>query len=234
MIDLYYWTTPNGHKVTMFLEETGLEYNLRPINIGKGEQFAPEFLAVSPNNRIPAMVDNAPQGGGKPISVFESGAILLYLAEKTGRFVPADVRGRVEVLQWLFWQMGGLGPMAGQNHHFGTYAAEKIPYAIDRYVKETNRLYGVLNKRLADRAFMAGEDYTIADMASYPWIVPHERQGQNLDDFPHLKRWFEAIKARPATVRAYDIVQKVNPQAGVPMTDEAKKVMFGQTAAVVR
>jgi GSH-dependent disulfide-bond oxidoreductase len=234
MIDLYYWTTPNGHKVTMFLEEAGLDYKVHPINIGKGEQFAPAFLAVSPNNRIPAMVDNEPAGGGSPISVFESGAILLYLAEKTGRFIAKDIRGRVEVLQWLFWQMGGLGPMAGQNHHFGTYAPEKIPYAIERYQKETNRLYGVLNKRLADRAFMAGDDYTIADMASYPWIVPHERQGQKLEDFPNVKRWFEAIKARPATMRAYDIVQKVNPQAGVPMSDDAKKVMFGQTAAVVR
>jgi GST-like protein len=234
MIDLYYWTTPNGHKVTMFLEETGLEYKIHPINIGKGEQFAPDFLRVSPNNRIPAIVDNAPQGGGAPISVFESGAILLYLAEKTGRFIPTDIRGRVEVLQWLFWQMGGLGPMAGQNHHFGTYAPEKIPYAIERYQKETNRLYGVLNKRLADRAFMAGDEYSIADMASYPWIVPHERQGQKLEDFPDLKRWFEAIKARPATVRAYEIVQRVNPQAGVPISDEARKVMFGQTAAVVR
>jgi GST-like protein len=218
----------------MFLEETGLEYRIHPINIGKGEQFAPEFLAVSPNNRIPAMVDNAPPGGGAPISVFESGAILLYLAEKTGRFIPADIRGRAEVLQWLFWQMGGLGPMAGQNHHFGTYAPEKIPYAIERYQKETNRLYGVLNKRLAERAFVAGEDYTIADMASYPWIVPYERQGQKLEDFPNVKRWFEAIRARPATVRAYEIAQRVNPQAGTPMTDDAKKVMFGQTAAVVR
>jgi GST-like protein len=234
MIDLYYWTTPNGHKVTMFLEETGLEYKVHPINIGKGEQFEPDFLRVSPNNRIPAIVDHAPQGGGAPISVFESGAILLYLAEKTGRFIPTDIRGRVEVLQWLFWQMGGLGPMAGQNHHFGTYAPEKIPYAIERYQKETNRLYGVLNKRLADRAFMAGDEYSIADMASYPWIVPHERQGQKLEDFPDLKRWFEAIKARPATVRAYEIVQRVNPQAGVPISDEARKVMFGQTAAVVR
>ena len=234
MIDLYYWTTPNGHKVTMFLEEAGLDYRIHPINIGKGEQFAPEFLRVSPNNRIPAIVDNAPEGGGTPISVFESGAILLYLAEKTGRFIAQDIRGRVEVLQWLFWQMGGLGPMAGQNHHFGIYAPEKIPYAIDRYVKETNRLYGVLNKRLADRAFMAGDGYTIADMASYPWIVPYERQGQRLEDFPHLQRWFEAIKARPATVRAYEIVQKVNPQAGKPMGEDEKKVMFGQTAAVVR
>ncbi len=234
MIDLYYWTTPNGHKVTMFLEEAGLDYRIHPINIGKGEQFAPEFLRISPNNRIPAIVDNAPEGGGAAVPVFESGAILLYLAEKTGRFIVQDTRGRVEVLQWLFWQMGGLGPMAGQNHHFGVYAPEKIPYAIERYVKETNRLYGVLNKRLADRAFMAGDDYTIADMASYPWIVPYERQGQRLEDFPHLQRWFEAIKTRPATVRAYEIVQKVNPQAGAPMSEDAKKVMFGQTAAVVR
>jgi GSH-dependent disulfide-bond oxidoreductase len=234
MIDLYYWTTPNGHKVTMFLEEAGLEYRVNPVNIGKGEQFAPEFLRVSSNNRIPAIVDDAPQDGGAPVPVFESGAILLYLAEKTGRFIAKDIRGRVEVLQWLFWQMGGLGPMAGQNHHFNVYAPEKIPYAIDRYVKETNRLYGVLNKRLADRAFVAGDDYTIADMASYPWIVPYERQGQRLEDFRNLKRWFEAIKARPATVRAYDLVQKVNPQAGQPMGEEEKKVMFGQTAAVVR
>src|SRR3954470_20438591 len=201
MIDLHYWTTPNGHKITLFLEETGLDYHLLPVDIGKGEQFQPEFLAVSPNNRIPAIMDHAPADGGAPVSVFESGAILLYLADKTGWFIPQDLRGRIEVLQWLFWQMGGLGPMAGQNHHFGQYAPEKIPYAIERYVKETNRLYGVLNKRLADRAFMAGEDYSIADMASYPWIVPYERQGQNLDDFPYLKRWFEAIRARPATVR---------------------------------
>ncbi|HEX5868024.1 MAG TPA: glutathione S-transferase N-terminal domain-containing protein, partial [Beijerinckiaceae bacterium] len=169
MIDLYYWTTPNGHKVTMFLEEAGLDYKLHPINIGKGEQFAPDFLRVSPNNRIPAIVDNAPQGGGAPISVFESGAILLYLAEKTGRFIASDLRGRTEMLQWLFWQMGGLGPMAGQVHHFRGAAPEQIPYAIDRYVKETNRLYGVLNKRLADRPFVAGT-YSIADMAAYPWV----------------------------------------------------------------
>ncbi len=234
MIDLYYWTTPNGHKVSVFLEEAGLPYRINPINISKNEQFAPDFLKISPNNRIPAIVDHEPAGGGEPLSLFESGAILLYLAEKTGRFIPSDLRGRADVLQWLFWQMGGLGPMAGQNHHFGTYAPEKIPYAIERYQKETNRLYGVLNKRLADRAFMAGDEYTIADMASYPWIVPHERQGQKLEDFPHLKRWFEIIKARPATIRAYEIVQQVNPQAAVPMTDEAKKVMFGQTAAVVR
>ncbi len=231
MIDLYYWTTPNGHKVTMFLEETGLPYAIVPVNIGAGDQFKPDFLAISPNNRMPAIVDRAPDGGGAPISVFESGAILLYLAEKTGRFIPADVRGRVEVLQWLFWQMGGLGPMAGQNHHFSVYAPEKIPYAIDRYVKETNRLYGVLNKRLADRPFVAG-DYSIADMAAYPWIVPYERQGQKLEDFPHLKRWFEEIGARPATVRAYERGKEINTQP--TMSEEAKKVLFGQTAAVVK
>ena len=214
MIDLYYWTTPNGHKVTMFLEEAGLDYKLHPINIGKGEQFAPEFLAVSPNNRIPAMVDNTPQGGGAPISVFESGAILLYLAEKTGRFIPKDIRGRVEVLQWLFWQMGGLGPMAGQNHHFAM-ASEKIPYAIDRYVKETARLYGVLDRRLADREFIAGE-YSIADIACYPWIVPHERQSQKLEDFSNVKRWFETITRRPAVERAYHQALGVNPQTGLP------------------
>jgi GST-like protein len=234
MIDLHYWTTPNGHKVTMFLEEAKLAYRIIPVHIGQGDQFKPDFLKIAPNNRIPAIVDHEPPGGGAPISVFESGAILLYLAEKTGKFIPADIRGRAEVLQWLFWQMGGLGPMAGQNHHFSVYAPEKLPYAIDRYVKETNRLYGVLNKRLADRPFMAGADYSIADMATYPWIVPHERQGQRLEDFPHLKRWFEAIRARPATVIAYDKAKEVNPSLGAPMSEEAKKLLFGQTAAVVR
>jgi len=188
MIDLFYWSTPNGHKITLFLEEAGLPYRVHPVNIGKGEQFTAEFLAIAPNNRIPAIVDSAPADGGAPISLFESGAILQYLAEKTGKFLPLDARGRAEVSQWLFWQMGGLGPMAGQNHHFANYAPEKIPYAIDRYVRETARLYGVLDKRLADRPFVAGEHYSIADMASYPWIVPHERQLQDLNDFPNLKR----------------------------------------------
>jgi GSH-dependent disulfide-bond oxidoreductase len=232
MIELHYWTTPNGHKITMFLEETGLPYRIVPVNIGAGEQFKPEFLAIAPNNRIPAMIDREPQDGGKPISLFESGAILLYLAEKTGRFIPSDIRGRAEVLQWLFWQMAGLGPMAGQNGHFSSYAPEKVPYAIDRYVKETNRLYGVLNKRRADRDFVAGE-YSVADMASYPWIVPYEAHGQDLNDFPHLKRWFETIRARPATERAYALAKEINPKAGQPMTDEAKKVLFGQTAATI-
>jgi GST-like protein len=176
MIDLYYWTTPNGHKVTMFLEESGLDYDIKPINISKGEQFAPAFLKIAPNNRIPAILDHAPAGGGEPIGIFESGAILLYLADKSKKFIPQDLRGRNECLQWLFWQMGGLGPMAGQNHHFVQYAPEQLPYAIDRYVKETSRLYGVLNKQLSDgREYICG-DYSIADMASYPWVVPHERQ----------------------------------------------------------
>jgi GSH-dependent disulfide-bond oxidoreductase len=231
MIELHYWTTPNGHKITMFLEEAGLPYTIVPVRIGQGDQFKPEFLAISPNNRIPAIVDHEPADGKGPLSLFESGAILLYLAEKIGRFIPSDLRGRQEVLQWLFWQMGGLGPMAGQNHHFGTYAPEKLPYAIDRYVKETNRLYGVLNKRLADREFVAG-DYSIADMASYPWVVPYERQQQNLDDFPHLKRWFHAIKERPATVAAYEKAKEISAQN--LMTDDAKKILFGQTASVVK
>jgi GST-like protein len=235
MIDLYYWTTPNGHKITLFLEETALPYKIIPINIGKGDQFKPEFLAIAPNNRIPAMVDHAPTGGGQPISIFESGAMLLYLADKTGKFLPADLRGRNDALQWLFWQMGGLGPMAGQNHHFNVYAPEKIKYAIDRYVNETNRLYGVLNKRLADREFIAGE-YSIADMASYPWIVPYKNQSQNIDDFPHVKRWMEAIGKRPATERAYALAKEINPNFGQPAirTDAERALLFGQTAAVVK
>jgi len=231
MIDLHYWTTPNGHKVTIFLEEAGLPYRIVPVNISKGDQFKPDFLAISPNNRIPAIVDHEPVGGGAPISIFESGAILLYLAEKTGRFLPADPQGRVEVTQWLFWQMAGLGPMAGQNHHFSGYAPEKLPYAINRYVSETNRLYGVLNKRLADRPFIAGT-YSIADMAAYPWIVPYKNQGQSLEDFPHLKRWFETIKSRPAVVRAYDRAKEINGQPTV-MSEESKRILFGQTAASV-
>jgi GSH-dependent disulfide-bond oxidoreductase len=231
MIDLHYWTTPNGHKITIFLEEAGLSYKIIPVNIGKGDQFKPEFLAISPNNRIPAIVDHQPKDGGEPFAVFESGAILLYLAEKTGKFLHPDFRRRVEVMQWLFWQMGGLGPMAGQNHHFSQYAPEKLPYAIDRYVKETNRLYGVLNKRLADRAFVAGE-YSIADMATYPWIVPYERQGQRLEDFPYLQRWFETIRARPAVVRAYEKAKAINTQPSVS-DEESRKILFGQTAAVV-
>ena len=233
MIDLYYWTTPNGHKITMFLEEAGLEYALKPVNIGKGEQFDPAFLRISPNNKIPAIVDRAPIDGGKPISVFESGAILLYLAGKTGKFIPGDLRGQVECLEWLNWQMAGLGPMLGQNHHFSTYAPEKIPYAIDRYTKETNRLYAVLDKRLAGRAFMLGKQYTIADMAAYPWIIP-DRQGQDIDDFPNVKRWKAAIGARPATQRAYARAKEVNPNPPGIRTEEEKKILFGQDRSVVR
>ncbi len=226
MIDVYHWPTPNGHKVTIFLEEAGLPYRIHSVDIGKGEQFKPEFLAISPNNRIPAIIDNTPADGGAPLSLFESGAILLYLAEKTGKFLSTELRGRAETLQWLFWQVGGLGPMAGQNGHFNIYAPEKIPYAMDRYTKETNRLYGVMNKRLADRAYLAG-DYSIADIASYPWIVPHERHGQDLNNFPHLKRWFEAIKARPAVAKVYAAVPASYSK---PMSDEERKVLFGQTA----
>jgi GSH-dependent disulfide-bond oxidoreductase len=232
MIDLHYWTTPNGHKVTMFLEETGLPYTIIPVNIGKGEQFKADFLAVSPNNRIPAIVDHEPTGGGAPISVFESGAILLYLADKTAKFIPRDLRARTDAIQWLFWQMGGLGPMSGQNNHFAHYAVDKIPYAMDRYRDEVNRLYGVLNKRLADREFVAGE-YSIADMASYPWVVPHERQGQKIDDFPHVKRWLETIRERPATKRAYEKAKVVNPNMGGIRTAEERAILFGQTAASI-
>jgi GSH-dependent disulfide-bond oxidoreductase len=231
VIDLYYWPTPNGHKITMFLEEVGLPYKLIGVNIGDGDQFKPDFLRISPNNRMPALVDHAPAEAGPPVSVFESGAILLYLAEKTGKFLAKDLRGRVETLQWLFWQMGGLGPMAGQNHHFALYAPEKIPYAIDRYVKETSRLYAVLDKRLKDREFVAGA-YSIADMASYPWIVPYERQGQKLDDFPNLKRWFEAIRARPATERAYARGKEF--QTRPANSEESRKILFGQSAETVR
>jgi GSH-dependent disulfide-bond oxidoreductase len=231
VIELYYWPTPNGHKVTMLLEEVGVPYDIKPVDISAGDQFKPDFLKISPNNRMPAIVDHAPADGGAPIAVFESGAILLYLAEKTGRFLPADLRRRTTVLEWLFWQVGGLGPMAGQNHHFAQYAPEKIRYAVDRYVKETNRLYGVLDHRLEGRAFIAGTDYSIADMAAYPWIVPHKRQGQNLDDFPNVKRWFETIRARPATIRAYE---KGKPWMSRPaVTEEGKKILFGQTAANV-
>ncbi len=232
MIDLYYWTTPNGHKLTIFLEEAGLPYTIHSVNIGKGEQFDPAFLKISPNNRIPAIIDQAPADGGEPVSMFESGAILLYLADKIGRFIPADWRARLDCIQWLFWQMGNLGPMAGQNHHFGLYAPEKLPYAVDRYVKETGRLYAVLNKRLADREFIAGE-YSIADIASYPWVLP-ERQQQNLDEFPRLKRWKEAIRARPAVVRAYAKAKEINPGAGGIRTEAEKKILFGQTKDVVR
>lgn len=233
MIDLHYWPTPNGRKVTIFLEEAGVPYRIVPVDITRGEQFSPAFLAISPNNRMPAIVDHEPKGGGAPISVFESGAILLYLAEKTGRFLPEDARGRYEVIQWLFWQMGGLGPMAGQAHHFRVYSPEKIDYAIKRYTDEVNRLYGVMDKRLSDREYLAG-DYSIADMASWPWVVPWKTQGQNLDDFPHLKRWFEAISSREAVQRARAVGRELVQAQPNTMDEETRKVLFGQTAATLK
>lgn len=207
MIDLYAWRTPNGFKVPIFFEETGIDYRFRPVHIGRKEQFKPEFLAISPNNRTPAMIDHEPPGGGAPLSLFESGAILLYLAEKTGRFLARDIHARADVLQWLFWQVGGLGPMAGQIEHFLVYASEKVPYAITRYSNETRRLYAVMDKRLADRDFIAG-DYSIADIACYPWIRPYEEHGQTLEGFSHLRRWFEHMSARPAVIRAYERIGK--------------------------
>ncbi|MDJ0725848.1 MAG: glutathione S-transferase N-terminal domain-containing protein [Prochloraceae cyanobacterium] len=231
MIELYYWPTPNGHKITIFLEEAELDYRIVPVNIGAGDQFKPDFLKISPNNRMPAIIDTAPDDGGESISIFESGAILLYLAEKTGKFLPRDLRTRKTVIEWLFWQVGGLGPMAGQNHHFSQYAPEKIPYAIARYVNETNRLYGVLDRQLANFEYIAGE-YSIADMASYPWIVSHQKQSQNLDDFPNLKRWFETIKNRKAVIKAYEKGQEVS--SGSVVTEESKKILFGQTSASIK
>jgi GST-like protein len=214
-IDLYYWPTPNGWKISIMLEECGLPYVMRPVNIAKGEQFKPEFLAISPNNRMPAIVD--PQGpGGRPISIFESGAILQYLGRKTGKFYPADERRRVEVDQWLFWQMGGLGPMAGQAHHFRGYAPEAIPYAINRYTNECNRLYGVMDKRLADREFLAGR-YSIADIACVGWASRYERQEQDINEFPNLKRWLETILARPAVKRGMSL--RVEEASKVDMKD---------------
>jgi GST-like protein len=227
MIDVHYWPTPNGKKVTIALEELGLPYRIIPVNIGRGDQFRPEFLAISPNNRMPAIVDHEPAGGGAPISVFESGAILVYLAEKTGRLMPNDVRGRVNVMQWVMWQMGGLGPMLGQAHHFRGYAPEKIPYAIDRYTNEAHRLYGVLDKQLAGHEFVAGE-YSIADIASWPWILP-SGQGQSFDEFPHLARWYEAVNARPAVQRGA-AVSVEQPADQKPMDEEARKILFGQRA----
>jgi GSH-dependent disulfide-bond oxidoreductase len=231
MIDLHYWPTPNGRKVSVMLEEIGVPYRVIPVDIGRGAQFTPEFLAISPNNRMPAIVDHEPLGGGAPISIFESGAILVYLAEKTGQFLPSDPRGKYEVLQWVFWQMAGLGPMAGQAHHFREYAPEKIPYGIDRYTNEVNRLYGVMDRRLSDRPYLAG-DYSIADMAAWPWVIPWKTQGQNMDDFPNLKRWFEAISARPAVVRGRAVGREL-PRKN-PMDEEARKVLFGQSAATIR
>ena len=227
MIDFHYWPTPNGHKVSLFLEETALPYTVCPVNIGAGEQFQPEFLTISPNNRMPAIVDHAPADGGAPISVFESGAILLYLAEKTGRFLPPDVRGRALVSEWLFWQMAGLGPMTGQYGHFNVYAPEKIPYAIDRYTREAQRLLGVLDRRLEGRAFIAGDDYTIADMACYPWISPYANAPLDLEPLANLRRWQAAIRERPATRRAYALAKDSRYARPETLSDEQRRVLFG-------
>jgi GST-like protein len=225
-IDLYFWPTPNGWKITIFLEEVGIPYTIHPVNIGKGDQFKPEFLAISPNNRMPAIVD--PEGpGGQPISVFESGAILQYLGRKFGKLYPADERARVEVEQWLFWQMGGLGPMAGQTHHFRSYAPEKVPYAIDRYTNEVHRLYGVMDKRLADRDYLAG-DYSIADIACIGWAKGWEKQGQDIAEFPHLKAWLDRMLAKPAVQRGLEV--GVELRMDLSADKDAQKVLFGQRA----
>lgn len=230
MIDLYYWPTPNGWKVSIALEEMALPYRVRYVNIGRGEQFTPEFLAISPNNRMPAIVDGDPPGGGAPISIFESGAILLYLADKGGRFLPTDLRGRTEVTQWLMWQMGGLGPMAGQAGHFRIYAPEQVPYGICRYTNEVNRLYGVLDRRLAGRDYICGA-YSIADMACWPWIVPHEAHGQRIEEFPHLHAWYERMKQRPGVSRGFDVGKEIRQASlAAGMDEEARKILFGQRA----
>jgi GST-like protein len=225
VIDLYFWRTPNGQKIAIALEELGAPYRMIPVNISRGEQFRPEFLAISPNNRIPAIVDREPKGGGEPISVFESGAILLYLAEKTGRLIPADIRGRYETIQWLMWQMGGVGPMFGQANHFVSYAREQIPYAIERYVKESKRLLGVMNRRLADREFLAGS-YSVADIACFPWVLSaFERHGMGSQEVPDVKRWVETIRARPAVVRGLAVGKQIPV---LTMDDEARKHLFGE------
>lgn len=228
MIELHYWPTPNGHKIPIFLEEAGLEYAIKPVDIGKGDQFKPEYLAISPNNKMPAIVDTAPSDGGAPVSVFESGAILVYLADKIGRFLPRGLRERNETLEWLFWQVGGLGPMTGQYGHFNVYAPEKIPYAIDRYTKEAYRLLGVIDGRLKGREFVAAGEFTIADMAIHPWIDAYKKAPLDLEPYPELRRWHAAIAARPAVERAYALTEKVNPDAGAPLSDEERKHLFGQ------
>lgn len=229
MIDFHFSPTPNGLKVRLFLEEAELPHRVVPVRLSRGEQFRPEFVRISPNAKIPAIVDYTPPGGGEPLPVFESGAILLYLAEKTGRFLPSSARARLEVQQWLFWQVGGLGPMAGQMGHFNVFASEKVPYAIDRFARELHRLYGVLDRRLEGRQYIV-DDYSIADMAAYPWIVPHAPHGQRLDDFPRLKRWFETMRDRPGTRAAYDGVTDVYSDTKRTLTDAERRVLFGRVA----
>ncbi len=228
MIDLYYWPTPNGCKITILLHELDVPYRLIPLNIGRGDQFKPDFAKISPNRRMPAIVDFEPADQGAPISIFESGAILMYLAEKHGRFLPTLPQDRYDVLQWVMWQMGGLGPMCGQAHHFRQYVSTPVPYAAERYTNEVNRLYGVLDSRLADREFIAGE-YSIADMACWPWIKPYKGQGQNLDDFTHLKRWFLEMNKRPGVREGWN-VRREWLNGGPVVTEESKAVLFGQTA----
>ena len=225
MIDLYTWPTPNGHKVHIMLEEVGLPYTIIPINIRAGDQFKPDFLKISPNNKMPAIVDRDGPGG-KPYSVFESGAVLMYLAEKTGRFMPKDTAGRYLVIQWLMFQMGGIGPMLGQAHHFREYASEKVAYAVERYTRESSRLYGVMERRLGESAYLAG-DYSIADMACYPWLRSSERQGQNLDDFPNVKRWYDAIDARPAVKRGLTVLAEHQRKPNQKMTEQERSILFG-------
>jgi len=231
MIELFFWPTPNGMKPLILLHETGLEYQLTPVDINQGEQFADRFLEIAPNGRIPAIVDDASPGGGEPVSVFESGAILIYLAEKAGALLPRSLKARTEVLEWVMWQMAGLGPMLGQNHHFNVYAPEQVPYAIRRYNEEASRLYAVLDLRLAKRKFIC-EDYSISDIACYPWIARHERHQIDLEDFPNVKRWFDEISERPAVVAAYRQAKTVN--VGAPVTEGSRSVLFGQTAETVR
>lgn len=228
MIELFYWPTPNGYKITIMLEECELPYKVNYINIGRGDQFDPDFLAIAPNNRMPAIID--PDGpGGEPVSIFESGAILQYLGRKTGKFYPGEERARVEVEQWLFWQMAGLGPMGGQAHHFRQYAQKEVAYAIDRYTNEVNRLYGVLNNRLEDRDYLAGE-YSIADMAAYPWVRPYKRQGQELSDFPALEAWYVRIHDRPAVARAVAVGADIRAKWDLSKDKEAQAMLFGQRA----
>ncbi|MDH3475725.1 MAG: glutathione binding-like protein [Rhodospirillales bacterium] len=226
MIELYTWPTPNGHKVHIMLEETGLPYNVHPIDISAGDQFDPDFLKISPNNKMPAMVDTEGPDG-QPISLFESGAILIYLADKTGRFLSGEPRARYVTLQWLMWQMGGLGPMLGQAHHFRFYAPEQIPYAVDRYTNEARRLYNVADRRLGEARYLAGDDYTIADIASFPWTRSYERQGIDLADYPNVKRWFDEIAARPAVQRGVEVLAEHRSTA--PIDDKAREVLFGAT-----
>lgn len=232
MIDLHYAATPNGWKISIMLEECGLAYRVVPVNLGRGEQFAPDFLAISPNNRIPAIVDHDPSGGGAAISVFETGAILVYLAEKTGKFLPSDLRGRTAAIEWLMWQMGGLGPMLGQNGHFLLYAPEKIPYAIERYRREAERLYGVLNTQLGKTgAFVASAEYGIADMACFPWLITHKAQGFSLDDYPHIKRWFAEVRARAGVIAGTSVGRMAPPGQ---MDAETRKNLFGITASTAK